>query len=128
MFYSAAVYSSTLRIIYIFIEIYDLEVEVFDIIAVYFNADIPKGVIIYIRQLYSLDDGINYICLFKKALYSLYSSSKWWYDTIVPVLKKYGFETFVVDICCFINKDKSVFFYLYIDDIIVVNLTKALIV
>jgi len=121
------VYLSTLRVIYIFIAVYDLEVEVFDIITTYLNADVPKGVIIYIRQLHSLDNGIRYVCRLKKALYSLYSSSKWWYNIIVPVFKEYGFETFVLDICCFINRDKDIFLYLYIDDIIVAAPTKALI-
>ncbi len=44
------------------------------------------------------------------------------------MLEKYGFETFVLDIYCFINKDKGVFLCLYVDDIIVAVLTKALIV
>jgi len=70
------VYSSILKVIYTFIVIYDLEVEIFDIVAVYFNVDIPEDVIIYIRQLCGLDDGIGCIYLFKKALYSLYGSLK----------------------------------------------------
>ena len=43
------VYSSTLRVIYTLIAIYDLEAEVFDIVAVYLNADVLEGVIIYMR-------------------------------------------------------------------------------
>jgi len=43
-------------------------------------------------------------------------------------LKKYGFEIFIIDICCFINRNKDIFFYLYIDDIIIIILTKTLIV
>ncbi len=49
LLYSAVIYSSILRVIYVFIAIYDLEVEVFDIIAIYFNIDISKDVIIYMR-------------------------------------------------------------------------------
>ena len=43
------------------------------------------------------------------------------------MFKKYGFETFVSDIYCFKNRDKDIFFYLYIDDIIIATPTKALI-
>jgi len=70
-------YSSTLKVIYIFIVIYNLEAEIFDIVTMYLNTDIFKNVIIYMRQLYRLDDGIGRICRLKKILYGLYSSSKW---------------------------------------------------
>jgi hypothetical protein len=49
LFYSAVVYSSTLRVIYTFIAIYDLEIEAFDIVVVYFNVDVFEDVIIYMR-------------------------------------------------------------------------------
>jgi len=62
-----------------------------------------------------------------KALYGLYGFPKWWYNTIVPVFKKYSFEIFVSNICCFKNRDKGIFFYLYIDDIIIAAPIKALI-
>ncbi len=107
---------------------YDLEVEVFDIVATYLNANVFENVIIYIRQPYSLNGGIRCICRLLKVLYGLYSSSKWWYDIIVPVFKKYSFEAFVSDICCFINKDKDIFFCFYINDIIVAVPMKVLIV
>ncbi len=118
---------SILKVIYTLIAIYDLEAEVFDIVTTYFNVDVFKDVIIYIQQLYGLKIGIGCTCRLLKVLYSLRSSPKWWYDTIVPVLEKYGFEAFVSNICYFINKDKDVFFYFYIDDIIVIAPTKALI-
>ncbi len=121
------IYSSTLRVIYTFIAIYDLEAEVFDIVAAYLNADVFKSVIIYIRQLYRLDDSIGCICCLKKVLYGLYGSPKWWYDIIVPVFKEYGFEAFVSNIYCFISRDKSIFLYLYVDNIIMVISIKALI-
>ncbi len=44
------------------------------------------------------------------------------------MFKKYGFEVFISNIYCFINRNRDIFFYLYIDNIIVVVLTKALIV
>ncbi len=69
-------YLFILKVIYIFIIVYDLEVEVFDIVAMYLNIDVFKNVIIYMRQLYGLDDGIGCICRLKKALYGLCSSSK----------------------------------------------------
>ncbi len=47
LFYSAVVYSSSLRVIYAFIAIYDLEAEVFDVVAAYLNTDVPEGVIIF---------------------------------------------------------------------------------
>ena len=122
------VYLFTLRVIYTFITVYDLKIKIFDIVATYFNINVLKNVIIYIRQLYGLDDSIGYICRLKKALYSLYSFLKWWYDIIVPMFKEYGFETFVSDIYCFINKDKDIFIYLYIDDIIIAVLIKTLII
>jgi len=127
LLYLTVVYSSTLKIIYTFIVIYDLEVEVFDIVITYLNIDIFKNVIIYMRQLYGLDDGIRCICCLLKALYGLYGSSKWWYNIIVLIFQKYSFEVFVLNIYYFINRNKSIFFCFYIDDIIVVVLTKMLI-
>ncbi len=44
------------------------------------------------------------------------------------MFKKYDFEAFVSNIYCFINKDKSIFLYFYIDNIIMTAPTKALIV
>ncbi len=76
LLYSTVVYSFILKVIYVFIAIYDLEVKVFDIVATYFNADVPEGVIIYIRQPYSLDNSTRYVCRLKKVLYGLYSSPK----------------------------------------------------
>src|SRR6266699_572810 len=43
------------------------------------------------------------------------------------MFEKYNFETFVSNICCFINRDKGIFFCLYVDDIIVAAPIKALI-
>ena len=56
---------------------FDLEAEIFDIIATYFNANVFKDVIIYIRQLRKLEDGTGYICRLNKALYGLRGSPKW---------------------------------------------------
>ncbi len=121
------VYSFILRVIYIFIAIYNLEAEIFDIVTTYLNADIFENIIIYIRQPYRLDDNTGCVCRLKKVLYGLCSSPKWWYDTIVLMFKGYGFEVFVLNICYFINKDKSIFFCLYIDNIIVAVPIKMLI-
>jgi len=128
LLYSTVIYSSTLKVIYAFIVIYDLEVKIFDIVVIYFNTNVLKNVIIYIQQLHILDDGTGYTCRLKKALYGLHSTLKWWYDTIVPMFKEYNFKTFISDIYYFINKDKNIFFCLYIDDIIVTAPTNALIV
>ena len=122
------VYSSTLRVIYIIIAIYDLEVEVFNIVAVYFNANVFESVTIFIYQFCGLDDGTGCVYRLKKALYSLRGSPKWWYDTIVPVLRKYSFEAFISNICCFIDKNKGIFLCFYIDDIIITASMKALII
>ena len=43
-------------------------------------------------------------------------------------VKEYSFEIFILDIYCFINRDKSIFLCFYIDDIMVVVPTKALII
>ncbi len=42
-------------------------------------------------------------------------------------MKKYGFKAFISDIYCFIDKNKRIFLYLYIDDIIIAALIKTLI-
>ncbi len=122
------VYSSILRVIYIIIAIYDLKAEVFDIVAVYLNANVLESITIFMRQPHRLDNGTGRTCRLKKALYGLHSSPKWWYDTIVPVLRKYNFEAFISDICCFIDKDKGIFLCLYVDDIMITAPTKTLIV
>jgi len=59
--------------------------------------------------------------------YGLYGSPKWWHDTIVPMLKKYGFEAFISDICRFIDRGKGILLCLHVDDIMVAAPTKALI-
>jgi len=43
------------------------------------------------------------------------------------MLRKYGFEAFISDICCFIDRDKGIFLCLYVDDIMIAAPTKALI-
>ncbi len=53
------VYSAILRVIYVLIAVYDLEAEVFDVIAAYLHTDIPEGRAIYIRQPRGLDDGLD---------------------------------------------------------------------
>jgi len=49
LLYLTVVYSFTLRVIYTLIVIYDLKIEVFDIVVMYFNINVLKNVIIYIR-------------------------------------------------------------------------------
>ncbi len=127
LFYSTVIYSFILKVIYIIIAIYDLEVEVFDIVTIYLNANVFKDVIIFIRQPRRLDDGIDCICCLKKVLYGLYGSPKQWYNIIVSVLRKYSFEAFISNICCFIDKDKGIFLCLYIDNIMIIVFIKTLI-
>jgi len=122
------VYLSILKVIYTIIAIYNLKVKIFDIITIYLNANVLKNVTIFIYQPRKLDDGTGYICRLKKALYNLHGSPKWWYNIIVPVLKKYSFEVFISDIYCFIDKDKRIFLCFYIDNIIIAAPTKTLIV
>ncbi len=71
------VYSSTLKIIYTIIIIYDLKVEIFDIVTIYLNTNISKGVIIFIYQPRRLNNGTGRIYRLKKTLYNLYGSPKW---------------------------------------------------
>ena len=71
------VYSSILKIIYTIIIVYDLEIEIFNIVAIYLNANIFENIIIFIYQPRKLNDGTDRTCRLKKALYSLHSSSKW---------------------------------------------------
>ena len=69
-------YLSILRVIYTIIAVYDLEAKVFDIVIIYFNANVFEGVIIFICQPRRLDDGTGRIYRLKKTLYSLCGSSK----------------------------------------------------
>ena len=114
--YSAVVHASSVRIFFNLVAILDYECHQFDIVGTFLNAIVPNDINVYINQPTGFEDGTGRVCCLKKALYSLQRSPLWWYQTLVPELKKLGFELLTTDGCIFKHAANGALLLVYVDD------------
>ncbi|EAQ82905.1 hypothetical protein CHGG_11081 [Chaetomium globosum CBS 148.51] len=114
--YSAVVHASTVRIFFNLVAALDLECHQFDVVSAFLNAIVPDDVDVYVRQPTGFEDGTDKVCRLVKALYGLQRSSLWWYQTLVPELKKLDFEPLTTDGCMFKHTGNGALLLIYVDD------------
>ncbi|KAL2016242.1 hypothetical protein VTK56DRAFT_4018 [Thermocarpiscus australiensis] len=115
--YSAVVHASSVRIFFNLVATLGLKCYQSDIVGAHLHANIPDGVEVYVQQPTGFTDGTDKVCLLRKALYGLQRSALWWYNTLVPELKKLGFEPLTKDGCVFKHAEKGALLLLYVDDL-----------
>jgi hypothetical protein len=63
----------------------------------------------------------NILLLLNKVLYRLKQSVRIWYFTLKEILIKLGFKSLITKEYIFINKDKNIILYIYIDNIAIIS-------
>jgi hypothetical protein len=108
----------------------DLECQQFDLITAFLNAFIQKFKI-FIEQPHGfeilLDDRERLVCLLLRALYGLKQSPLLWYDELTSFLRSIGLAPTISDLCLFIHPDTSAYILIYIDDLLIIATTTAII-
>ena len=116
----------TLRTLLALAAYYDLEVEQFDVVTAFLNADLtdsevymsqPDGYIKYD------DKGVPFVCKLNKALYGLKQAPREWNQLLTAWLVKYGFTQNLADPGCYtISSDGHLYVLaVYVDDCILVG-------
>ncbi len=73
---------------------------------------------IYIEQPHLFTTKLDKVCKLIKALYGLKQAPHIWYKTLVEFLKKLGFVLLELNHGIFISKDKQLFIFVYVDDLL----------
>ena len=117
--YSAVANQLSVQILFIIIAIHDLECWQYDFVTAYLNAKIPGNRVILMQQPKGLKDSTGRVCQLQKALYGLRRSAKWWFNTLTPVLGKYGFESINSNCCIFRYRNRGIIILLYVDNMLI---------
>ena len=112
--YSPVVKHETIRILIAIASIRKLILTQFDVKTAFLYGNINEE--LYMEQPEGFDDGSGRVCQLKKGLYGLKQSPRAWNETIKEVLIKNGFTQLLTDNCVFVNKGKSIFLIIYVDD------------
>jgi hypothetical protein len=78
-----------------------------------------------VEQPHGLSEGKK-VCRLKRALHGLNEAPLYWFLTIVPVMKKIGFQPFNADLCLFYNSERDAYVVLYVDDLLVSAMTREI--
>ena len=116
----------TLRTLLALVAYYDLEVEQFDVVTAFLNADLtdsevymaqPDGYVKYD------DNGVPYVCKLKKAIYGLKQAPREWNQLLTAWLVSYGWTQNLADPSCFtITVDGHLYILaVYVDDCILLG-------
>ena len=104
---------------------HDLEVEQFDAVCAFLNADVSES--IYMDQPEGFEqttpEGGRLVCKLNRALYGLVQAPRCWNQKVTEWLEQYGFEQSMVDPGIYIlQQDKKVYILaLYVDDAICIG-------
>lgn len=67
------------------------------------------------------------VCLLKKALYGLRQAGRRWYLRLHLALKDAGLTPTNADLCIYVNKKKTIFLLVYVDDILIASRDRTMI-
>lgn len=62
---------------------------------------------------------VQLVCKLEKALYGLKQAPRAWYETLSAFLQKCDLEPLMSDYAVFVNPDRTIFFAVYVDDILI---------
>ena len=112
---------------------YDLEVEQFDVVTAFLNAELTDAEV-YMRQpdgyIKYDEDGTPLVCKLQRAIYGIKQAPAEWNKLLCSWLVTYGFEQSVCDagIYSIINGDHRYFLAVYVDDCILIGKSSPFIV
>ena len=116
----------TLRTLLALAAYYDLEIEQFDVVTAFLNADLTDSEV-YMKQPEGYvkydNEGVPYVCKLNKALYGLKQAPREWNQLLTSWLIKYGFEQNLADPGCYtINYGGHRYILaVYVDDCLLVG-------
>jgi transposase InsO family protein len=116
--YAAVARATTLKLILALIAVLNLEADQLDAITAFLNGKLDDEEAVYIR----LPDGR--IVKLSKALYGLRRSPRLWYNELSGFLISIGYLPLEADPCVFQHKQSRCFILAYVDDLILVTVTK----
>ena len=116
----------TLRTLLALAAYYDLEVEQFDVVTAFLNADLTDSEVYMVQPdgyVKYDDSGKPYVCKLNKAIYGLKQAPREWNQLLTAWLVKYGFDQNLADPGCYtINCDGHLYVLaVYVDDCILVG-------
>jgi len=103
----------------------DWEIDQWDVVSAYPNANIDEEV--YIRQPIGFEDGTTRVCKLNKALYGLKQAARQWEWHLKAKLKDLGLEPLNIDRSVYINKDGPIILIAYVDDILAISPSRDII-
>ena len=93
-----------------------LKMKQVDVVGAFLYGDIEETIYIEEPEGFETTADGSIVCRLNKALYGLKQAPRQWNKKFHSVLAKMGLESVSADPCLYVNKDKSLFFALYVDD------------
>ena len=123
----AAVVNMTMAKIFLtIVSILGLECYQFDFEGAFLNGNMDQR-LVFVRQPLRFGDGTSRVYKLLKTSYGLRDSPLVWFREATKLMQKVGFEPLASEACVFVNKDKSTWIILYVDDMAIAAPTKDLI-
>jgi len=73
----------------------------------------------YVKQPTSLSEGDHLVWKLNRAIYGLKRVPQYWFNTIIPILKKLSFEPFSFNTYLLKHEKKGILLLLYVDDLLI---------
>ena len=134
MVFAPTVKYQTLRTLPALAAYYDLEIEQFDVVTAFLNAELTDVEDVYMAQPDGYvkydEDGTPYVCKLRRALYGLKQAPREWNQLLTAWLVRYGFSQNLADPGCYtITVDGHLYYVLccYVDDCCLVGVAGPLI-
>ncbi|KAI6787438.1 hypothetical protein KC343_g10664 [Hortaea werneckii] len=127
--YATVTKPATVKVMLSIVAANDLECQQFDLITAFLNALIQKFKI-FIEQPHGFEiffDDERLVCLLLRALYGLKQSPLLWYDELTSFLRSIGLAPTISDPCLFIHPDTGAYILIYVDDLLIMATTTAII-
>jgi hypothetical protein len=121
--FAAVVNMTMVKIFFMVVASQDWECQQYDFEAAFLNGELKERDV-YIRQPPGFTDGTRRVCKLLKTLYGLRDSPLVWFREVTQLMRSLGFEPLSSDACVFVNKDKSVWIMVYVDDMAIAAATR----
>ena len=117
--------SMSYKTIFAFVVVLNWELKQMNVKIVFLYDDIDFDVYLYSLEKYDVKDKI---CKFRKALYDLKQFSRLWFKTFVKFVAILNYKTINVDESVFINYEIKIIIAFYVNDILLVGVSRDVIV
>jgi hypothetical protein len=121
--FAAVVNMTMVKVFFLIVASQDWECQQYDFEAAFLNGELKEHDV-YIRQPPGFTDGTRRVCKLLKTLYGLRDSPLVWFREVTQLMKSLGFDLLSSDTCVFVNKEKTVWIMVYVDDMAIAAATK----